>query len=200
MVEPDSSTGTPRLIARRDGFLTGPSNHRPRQVALDYVRRQSAAFALDGDDLAALELTRRYTSDSGATLALRARRRALPRARSQLRGLRRRRLRSATDRRDRPHDAARRAKPPRLRFPARIEQPRTRPLAVRALVAAAVIALAAGLGLLGNSLGGSPRAPQPASPEIAFLPLSIDRQVKGLPQAPMPKQRVAPSGRLTTVV
>ena len=60
--------------------------------------------------------------------------------------------------------------------------------------------LAAGLGLLGNSLGGSPRAPQPASPEIAFLPLSIDRQVKGLPQAPMPKQRVAPSGRLTTVV
>lgn len=85
-------------------------------------------------------------------------------------------------------------------FPARVERPRARPLAVRALVAAAVIALAAGLGLLGNSLGGSPRAPQPASPEIAFLPLSIDRQVKGLPQAPMPKQRVAPSGRLTTVV
>ena len=85
-------------------------------------------------------------------------------------------------------------------FPARAVQPRTRPLAVRALVAAAVIALAAGLGLLGNSLGNSPRAPQPASPEIAFLPLSVDRQIKGLRQAPKPIQRVAPSGRLTTVV
>jgi hypothetical protein len=79
-------------------------------------------------------------------------------------------------------------------------QPRARPLAVRTLVAAAVIALAAGLGLLGNSLGQSPRAPQPTSPEIAFLPLSVDRQIKGLRQAPKPKQRVAPSGRLTTVV
>lgn len=85
-------------------------------------------------------------------------------------------------------------------FPARAVQPRTRPLAVRALVAAAVIALAAGLGLLGNSLGGSPRAPQPTSPEIAFLPLSVDRQIKGLRQAPKPKQRVAPSGRLMTLV
>jgi anti-sigma factor RsiW len=85
-------------------------------------------------------------------------------------------------------------------FPARVVQPQTRPLAVRALVAAAVIALAAGLGLFGNSLGGSPRAPQPTSPEIAFLPLSVDRQIRGLRQAPKPKQRVAPSGRLTTVV
>jgi len=85
-------------------------------------------------------------------------------------------------------------------FPARAVQPRTRPLAVRALVAAAVLALAAGLGLLGSSLGGSPRAPQPTSPEIAFLPLSVDRQIKGLRQAPKPKQRVAPRGRLTTLV
>ncbi|HLM33010.1 MAG TPA: zf-HC2 domain-containing protein [Gaiellaceae bacterium] len=85
-------------------------------------------------------------------------------------------------------------------FPARAAQPRARPLAVRALVAAAVIVLAAGLGLLGNSLGGSPRAPQPANPEFAFLPLSVDRQIRGLRQVPKPKQRVAPSGRLTTVV
>jgi anti-sigma factor RsiW len=85
-------------------------------------------------------------------------------------------------------------------FPARAVRPAVRPLAVRALVAAAVIALAAGLGLLGNSLGGSPRTPQPASPEFAFLPLSVDRQIRGLRQVPKPKQRVAPSGRLTTVV
>ena len=85
-------------------------------------------------------------------------------------------------------------------FPARVVRPSTRPLAARGLVAAAVIALAAGLGLLGNSLGGSPRAPQPASPEFAFLPLSVDRQIRGLRQVPKPKQRVAPSGRLTTVV
>ena len=77
---------------------------------------------------------------------------------------------------------------------------RARPLAVRALVAAAVIVLAAGLGLLGNSLGGPAPAPQPASPEIAFLPLSVDRQIRGLRQVPKPKQRVAPSGRLTTLV
>ena len=94
------------------------------------------------------------------------------------------------------------AEPSRRGFelPARVAVPRTRPLAVRALVAAAVIVLAAGLGLLGNSLGGSPRTPQPASPEFAFLPLSVDRQLKGLRQIPKPKQRVAPTGRLTTVV
>ena len=87
-----------------------------------------------------------------------------------------------------------------LEFPARVVRPRARPLALRALVAAAVIVLAAGLGLLGNSLGGSPRAPQPAAPEFAFLPLSVDRQIRGLRQVPKPKQRVAPLGRLTTVV
>ena len=85
-------------------------------------------------------------------------------------------------------------------FPARVIRPRARPVAVRALAAAAVIVLAAGLGLFGNSFGDAPRAPEPAPPEFAFLPLSVDRQVKGLPPVPTPKQRVAPSGRLTTVV
>jgi hypothetical protein len=85
-------------------------------------------------------------------------------------------------------------------FPARAVQPRA-PLAVRALVAAAVIALAAGLGLLGNSLGKSPRAPQPTSPEIAFFPRSIDNEIRQLRQpALQPRQRVGPSGRLRAFV
>jgi Putative zinc-finger len=87
-------------------------------------------------------------------------------------------------------------------FPARTVQPRARPLAVRALVAATVIALAAGLGLLGNSLGKSPRAPQPTSPEIAFFPRSIDNEIRQLRQPALqnPRQRVGPNGRLRAFV
>lgn len=85
-------------------------------------------------------------------------------------------------------------------FPARAVRPAVRPLAVRVLAAAAVIALAAGLGLLGNSLGGSPRAPEPASPEIAFFPRSIDNEIRQLRQLQKPRQRVGPSGRLKAFV
>jgi extracellular elastinolytic metalloproteinase len=66
IVAPDPLTGGLRLVARLNGFLTEPSGASPRRIALDYVRRQ-AAFGLDASDLAALELTRSYTSESGAT-------------------------------------------------------------------------------------------------------------------------------------
>ncbi len=75
---------------------------------------------------------------------------------------------------------------------------------VRALAAAAtVLALAVGLGVLGNSLGGSPsRAPEKVSPEIAFFPRSIDNELRQLRQPSLhkPRQRVGPSGRLTAFV
>jgi len=66
-VEADAQSGTPRVVSRRDGFLTGPRSDRPRDVALEYVRGRPVAFALDSDDLSGLRLERRYTSGSGAT-------------------------------------------------------------------------------------------------------------------------------------
>ncbi len=50
----DPQTGTPRVVARLDGFLTGPSTRPPASVALDYVRAHLAAFGLTGDDLRTL--------------------------------------------------------------------------------------------------------------------------------------------------
>jgi extracellular elastinolytic metalloproteinase len=55
-------TGTPRVVARLDGFLTGPSSRRPAARVLDYVRAHESLFRLDADDLAQLRLARRYTS------------------------------------------------------------------------------------------------------------------------------------------
>ena len=60
-------TGTRRLVARRRGFLTRPSEAAPGRVALAYVRRHDGAFGLDDGDLAGLRQVRRYRSGSGAT-------------------------------------------------------------------------------------------------------------------------------------
>jgi extracellular elastinolytic metalloproteinase len=59
LVQPDPTAGTPRIVARLDGFLTPPSRRDPADVALDYVRDHAAAFGLDGSDLATLRLTAR---------------------------------------------------------------------------------------------------------------------------------------------
>ncbi len=63
----DPLIGGVRTVSDRDGFLTRPSGARPARIAIDFVRRRAARFGLDSSDLAALELTRRYTSESGAT-------------------------------------------------------------------------------------------------------------------------------------
>ncbi|MBA3261120.1 MAG: M36 family metallopeptidase [Thermoleophilaceae bacterium] len=63
----DPLTGGLRLLAKRDGFLTGPRAASPRRVALDYLGQRADAFGLDEDDLAAFELSHGYTSESGAT-------------------------------------------------------------------------------------------------------------------------------------
>jgi extracellular elastinolytic metalloproteinase len=67
VVEVERTTGTPRVLIRRDGFLTEPSNRRPAEVALDHVREHERAFRLDRNDLSRLKLVRRYRSESGVT-------------------------------------------------------------------------------------------------------------------------------------
>jgi hypothetical protein len=61
----DPRTGTPRVLARLDGFLTGPSRKDARELVLDYVRARPGVFRLDDNDLAALRLTRDYTDVAG---------------------------------------------------------------------------------------------------------------------------------------
>jgi hypothetical protein len=60
IVDIDERTGTPRTVARLDGFLTGPSAAPPADVALGYVRSHLAAFGLTEGDLAGLRLVRDY--------------------------------------------------------------------------------------------------------------------------------------------
>jgi hypothetical protein len=54
------------LHARAGGFLTAPSEHRPKTIALDYVRSHPGTFGLDRGDLADLTLARAYRFGNGA--------------------------------------------------------------------------------------------------------------------------------------
>jgi hypothetical protein len=65
VLEIDEVTGTPRVIARLDGFLTTPSTRRPADVALGYVRDHLDAFGLASVDLDALQLVRDYVDILG---------------------------------------------------------------------------------------------------------------------------------------
>jgi hypothetical protein len=65
--ELDPRTGTPRIVARLDGFLTGPSGADPAQVALGYVRAHRDAFGLSEADIAAFRPSGRYTDTRGIT-------------------------------------------------------------------------------------------------------------------------------------
>ena len=49
-----------RTVARRDGFLTGPSSASPARVALRFVRRRSGALGLRASDLRALHRSGSY--------------------------------------------------------------------------------------------------------------------------------------------
>src|SRR4029079_17686341 len=60
VLQVDPNTGTPRVVARLDGFLSGPSSAPAASVALGYVRAHLAAFGLTTTDLATLHLTRDY--------------------------------------------------------------------------------------------------------------------------------------------
>jgi extracellular elastinolytic metalloproteinase len=58
-------TGTPRVVARLDGFLTGPSAAAPTRIALRYVRSHLMAFGLSNADLANLTLVKDYVDILG---------------------------------------------------------------------------------------------------------------------------------------
>jgi hypothetical protein len=65
LLQKDPATATPRIVARLDGFLTGPSGRDPAAVALDYVGAHATAFGLDAAELAALRPTRRSRAPDG---------------------------------------------------------------------------------------------------------------------------------------
>ncbi|MEU4242330.1 M36 family metallopeptidase [Actinoplanes sp. NPDC026619] len=62
IVDIDSFTGTPRQVAKLDGFLTGPSRKPAVQVARDYLKAHADLF---GVDPATLKLGRDYKDIEG---------------------------------------------------------------------------------------------------------------------------------------
>jgi extracellular elastinolytic metalloproteinase len=65
LVEMDGTTGTPRIVARLDGFLTAPSSKPASRLVMDYVTAHLAALGLTSDDLATFRLTRDYRDVAG---------------------------------------------------------------------------------------------------------------------------------------
>src|SRR5438270_7226443 len=66
VVDIDRFTGTPRVVAKLDGFLTGASSARGETVALDYVRAHLDAFGLSQRDFSTFKLAKSsYTDESG---------------------------------------------------------------------------------------------------------------------------------------
>ncbi|MGZ4150735.1 MAG: M36 family metallopeptidase, partial [Actinomycetota bacterium] len=61
----DARTGTPRVVASLDGFLTGPSAAPPARVAMGYVRAHIDAFGLTASDLRSFVFLRDYVSVDG---------------------------------------------------------------------------------------------------------------------------------------
>ncbi|WP_250030465.1 M36 family metallopeptidase [Paractinoplanes maris] len=65
IVDINNATGTPRRVAKLDGFLTGPSKQKPTKIALDYVKAHPEVFGLDAADLASLVLRQDYVDIEG---------------------------------------------------------------------------------------------------------------------------------------
>ncbi|MEN3361355.1 MAG: extracellular elastinolytic metalloproteinase, partial [Mycobacteriales bacterium] len=65
VLDMDGVTGTPRQVARLDGFLTGPHRGTPVDIALRYVSQHLVAFGLSQADLATLHLRQDYTDIAG---------------------------------------------------------------------------------------------------------------------------------------
>jgi hypothetical protein len=61
VVDIDKSTGTPRRVAKLDGFLTGPSRKKPVDIALAYVRAHADLFG----SLSGLTLRQDYVDIDG---------------------------------------------------------------------------------------------------------------------------------------
>ncbi|GAB1639940.1 M36 family metallopeptidase [Krasilnikovia sp. MM14-A1259] len=65
IVDMDRATGTPRRVAKLDGFLTGASRLDPVKVALNYVKANSAVFGLSAAEVGRLTLRRDYVDLAG---------------------------------------------------------------------------------------------------------------------------------------
>ncbi|MEP6667094.1 MAG: M36 family metallopeptidase [Nocardioidaceae bacterium] len=65
VVDVDGLTGTPRQVARLDGFLTGPSRRPAADVALGYVRAHASALGITSSDLGSMSLRRDYVDIAG---------------------------------------------------------------------------------------------------------------------------------------
>jgi extracellular elastinolytic metalloproteinase len=66
LVTIDPLTGSPRQIARADGFLSGPSLSKASDIAMSYVRAHQAVFGLDASALAGLTLRQDYVDVDGS--------------------------------------------------------------------------------------------------------------------------------------
>jgi extracellular elastinolytic metalloproteinase len=65
IVDIDGATGTPRRVAKLDGYLTGASRSKPATIALNYVKAHSAVFGLDAAAVAGLTLRQDYIDVAG---------------------------------------------------------------------------------------------------------------------------------------
>jgi len=65
LVSIDPLTGSPRQVARVDGFLTGKSKKSPTSIALRYVTKNRATFGLSRSALRSLKLRRDYRDIGG---------------------------------------------------------------------------------------------------------------------------------------
>src|SRR4029077_289639 len=65
VVQFDPITGTPRIVAKLNGFLSGPHAGSPRTVAIDYLRAHEAAFGITDATLGTLSFARDYVSIDG---------------------------------------------------------------------------------------------------------------------------------------
>jgi len=65
IVDIDPLTSTPRFVGKTDGFLTGPSNKAPADIALDFLRNNAKVFGIARSDVDGLALTKDYVSIDG---------------------------------------------------------------------------------------------------------------------------------------
>ncbi|GAA3559869.1 M36 family metallopeptidase [Kribbella ginsengisoli] len=66
IVSVDPATGTPKQVAKLNGFLTGPSSKPPARIVLDYIRAHPEIFRLSENDLRTLRLRKNYRDVEGS--------------------------------------------------------------------------------------------------------------------------------------
>ena len=85
VVDVDAATGTPRVLARLDGTLTGATSGAPEDVALSYVRQNLDVLGLTEADLATLEPAETSARDGVTEVRWRQAVDGIPAADSELR-------------------------------------------------------------------------------------------------------------------